>query len=75
MADMLDLPEEQLFPVPERLLDPKECPTPYISSREQYDELYRQSIEQPDLFFGKVQLLFFVLETGLPRFFFFKKKG
>ncbi|KAF9429362.1 acetyl-CoA synthetase [Entomortierella beljakovae] len=43
-----------LYPVPERLLDSTQCPEPYISSVEQYRELHRQSIEQPDEFFGKL---------------------
>ncbi|KAG0057578.1 acetyl-CoA synthetase [Gryganskiella cystojenkinii] len=54
MTSNHDIPEEQLYPVPARLLDGKECPTPYISSREQYEQMYRQSIEQPDQFFGKM---------------------
>ncbi|KAF9208187.1 acetyl-CoA synthetase [Haplosporangium sp. Z 27] len=43
-----------IYPVPERLLDPSQCPEPYISSFEQYQEMHRQSIEQPDEFFGKL---------------------
>lgn len=47
-------PEDTLFPVPARLLDSAQCPTPYVSSFEQYKELHRQSIENSDEFFGKV---------------------
>ncbi|KAF9109296.1 acetyl-CoA synthetase [Mortierella sp. AM989] len=52
MAD--DHVNDTLYPVPERLLDPAQCPEPYISSMEQYKELHRQSLEQPDEFFGKL---------------------
>ncbi|KFH69861.1 acetyl-coenzyme A synthetase [Podila verticillata NRRL 6337] len=47
-------PEDTLFPVPARLLDSAQCPTPYVSSFEQYKELHRQSIENSDEFFGKM---------------------
>ncbi|KAF9947041.1 acetyl-CoA synthetase [Mortierella alpina] len=46
--------EDTLFPVPARLLDPAQCPEPYVKSYEQYKELHRQSIENPDEFFGKM---------------------
>ncbi|KAG0370268.1 acetyl-coenzyme A synthetase [Gamsiella multidivaricata] len=46
--------DDVLFPVPARLLDPAQCPEPYISSMKQYREMYRQSIEEPDQFFGKL---------------------
>ncbi|KAF9896156.1 acetyl-CoA synthetase, partial [Lobosporangium transversale] len=51
---MADIPDGELYPVPQRLLDPAQCPEPYISSLQQYKELYQQSIEQPDEFFGKL---------------------
>lgn len=47
--------EDKLYPVPARLLDPAQCPEPYIKSVEQYREMYRQSIENPNEFFGKVR--------------------
>jgi len=47
--------EEQLFPVPGRLLDAAQCPKPWVSSLEQYKDMHRQSIENPDEFFGKVR--------------------
>ncbi|KAF9964705.1 acetyl-CoA synthetase, partial [Mortierella alpina] len=46
--------EDTIFPVPARLLDPAQCPEPYVKSYEQYKELHRQSIENPDEFFGKM---------------------
>ncbi|KAG0057334.1 acetyl-CoA synthetase [Gryganskiella cystojenkinii] len=46
--------EEILYPVPERLLDPSQCPEPYVKSVEQYKEMHRQSIENPNEFFGKL---------------------
>ncbi|GJJ77172.1 acetyl-CoA synthetase [Entomortierella parvispora] len=54
MADHSELPaEEQLYPVPAHLLDASQCPKPWVSSLEQYKEMHRQSIENPDEFFGK----------------------
>ncbi|KAG0004940.1 acetyl-CoA synthetase [Modicella reniformis] len=49
-----DQADHTIYPVPGRLLDPAQCPEPYISSMEQYKEMYRQSLEQPDEFFGKL---------------------
>ncbi|KAF9910609.1 acetyl-CoA synthetase [Linnemannia zychae] len=46
--------EDIKFPVPARLLDPAQCPEPYVKSYEQYKEMHRQSIENPDEFFGKM---------------------
>ncbi|CAO3614625.1 unnamed protein product [Cunninghamella blakesleeana] len=43
---------EPIFPVPERLLKGK--PTPYISSFEQYKELWDQSVNDPNTFFGNL---------------------
>jgi hypothetical protein len=46
--------EDIKYPVPARLLDPAQCPEPYVKSYEQYKEMHRQSIQNPDEFFGKV---------------------
>ncbi|KAG0284105.1 acetyl-CoA synthetase [Linnemannia gamsii] len=46
--------EDIKFPVPARLLDPAQCPEPYVKSYEQYKEMHRQSIQNPDEFFGKM---------------------
>ncbi|KAF9103055.1 acetyl-CoA synthetase, partial [Mortierella sp. GBA35] len=46
--------EDIKFPVPARLLDPAQCPEPYVKSYEQYKEMHRQSIEHPEVFFGKM---------------------
>ncbi|KAF9578852.1 acetyl-CoA synthetase, partial [Lunasporangiospora selenospora] len=46
--------DNTLFPVPARLHDPAQCPEPYIKSVEQYKEMHRQSIEDPEGFFGKM---------------------
>ncbi|KAF9922947.1 acetyl-CoA synthetase [Linnemannia zychae] len=51
---MSDKPEDTLFPVPARLLDRAQCPEPYISSMEQYQKMHRQSIDNPEEFFGKL---------------------
>ncbi|KAF9134613.1 acetyl-CoA synthetase [Linnemannia schmuckeri] len=46
--------EDIQFPVPARLLDPAQCPEPYVKSYAQYKEMHRQSIENPNEFFGKM---------------------
>ncbi|KAF9547132.1 acetyl-CoA synthetase [Mortierella hygrophila] len=46
--------EDIQYPVPPRLLDPAQCPEPYVKSYAQYKEMHRQSIENPDEFFGKM---------------------
>lgn len=43
-----------VHPVPSRLLDPKQCPTPHISSMEQYRSMWKESVEDSDKFFGNV---------------------
>ncbi|KAF9438025.1 acetyl-CoA synthetase [Entomortierella beljakovae] len=42
-----------IYPVPARLHS-AECPEPYVKSVEQYQEMHRQSIENPDEFYGKL---------------------
>lgn len=42
-------------PVPARLLDDKQCPTPYVSSLDQYRSMWKESVEQPEKFFGNVR--------------------
>ena len=43
-------------PVPARLLDPAQCPTPHVSSLEQYKAMWTESVDQPEKFFGNVSL-------------------
>ncbi|CEG67615.1 Putative Acetyl-coenzyme a synthetase [Rhizopus microsporus] len=43
-----------VHPVPSRLLDPKQCPTPHISSMEQYRSMWKESVEDSDKFFGNL---------------------
>ncbi|KAJ3416611.1 acetyl-CoA synthetase [Chytridiales sp. JEL 0842] len=43
-------------PPPARLLDASQCPAPHISSMKQYQDLYKESIENPDAFFRKMSL-------------------
>ncbi|RKP34349.1 putative acetyl-CoA synthetase [Dimargaris cristalligena] len=40
--------------VPARLLDPAQCPTPHITSMEQYRTMYDQSLNDPDTFWGNM---------------------
>lgn len=51
-------PEIITHPVPSRLLDPKQCPTPHVNSMEQYRAMWKESVEQPDQFFGNVTTLY-----------------
>ncbi|KAG0742710.1 hypothetical protein G6F57_009307 [Rhizopus arrhizus] len=46
--------EVAVHPVPSRLLDPNQCPTPYVSSMEQYRSMWKQSVEDPNTFFGNL---------------------
>ncbi|KAI8989529.1 acetyl-coenzyme A synthetase [Pilobolus umbonatus] len=39
-------------PVPARLLDSKQCPTPHIDSMAKYKAMWTESVENPDKFFG-----------------------
>ena len=41
-------------PVPARLLDSAQCPTPFVNSLEQYKSMWTESVEQPEKFFGNV---------------------
>jgi acetyl-CoA synthetase len=45
---------DPIFPVPKRLLDSKSVPTPYVDSFEKYQEMWKQSVEDPDTFFTNV---------------------
>ncbi|KAJ3109127.1 acetyl-CoA synthetase, partial [Physocladia obscura] len=47
-------PRPILHPVPARLLDAAECPTPHISSLEQYKELHAASVKDPVAFWNKI---------------------
>ncbi|GAN03600.1 acetate--CoA ligase [Mucor ambiguus] len=48
------LPEIITHPVPSRLLDSKQCPTPHINSMEQYRSMWKESVEEPNKFFGNL---------------------
>ncbi|KAI7855293.1 acyl-activating enzyme [Circinella umbellata] len=41
-------------PVPARLLDSAQCPTPFVNSLEQYKSMWTESVEQPEKFFGNL---------------------
>ncbi|KAG2180909.1 hypothetical protein INT43_008489 [Umbelopsis isabellina] len=45
---------DPIHPVPSRLLDPAQCPTPYVSSFDQYKTMWKESVEQPEKFFGNL---------------------
>ncbi|KAL1928000.1 hypothetical protein VTP01DRAFT_3405 [Rhizomucor pusillus] len=46
--------EIPVHPVPKRLLDAALCPKPHVSSIEQYREMWQESVEQPEKFFGNL---------------------
>lgn len=48
---------DPVFPVPERLLNAG-CPKPFISSMEQYKQMWEESVNDPEKFFGNVSSLF-----------------
>ncbi|KAG0241527.1 acetyl-CoA synthetase [Actinomortierella wolfii] len=50
---MSEHPDDPIFPIPARLQGGK-YPQPYISSLEQYQKMHRESIENPEAFFGKL---------------------
>lgn len=47
---------DKVFPVPQRLLSGKGVPTPFVSSFEQYKELWEESVNNPNKFFGNVNI-------------------
>lgn len=51
------LPEIITHPVPSRLLDSEQCPTPHVNSMEQYRSMWKESVEEPNKFFGNVTIL------------------
>lgn len=47
-------PAEKVYQVPPRLLSGKGLPKPHVSSFAQYKEMWEESVNQPDKFFGNV---------------------
>jgi hypothetical protein len=58
-ADQVDTTSrvDPIHHVPSRLLDPAQCPTPFVNSFDQYKAMWKESVEQPDKFFGNVSSL------------------
>lgn len=56
MSDQVDTTSrvDPIHPVPSRLLDSAQCPTPFVSSFDQYKAMWKESVEQPNKFFGNV---------------------
>lgn len=48
---------DKIYPVPARLLNDEKIPKPFISSFEQYQAKWKESVEDTDKFFGDVSLL------------------
>lgn len=46
-----------LHPVPQRLLDASQNPIPHVDSMKKYKEMWTESTENPDKFFGNVSLI------------------
>lgn len=53
-AEDIQVPEIITHPVPARFLDPQQCPTPHVNSMEQYRAMWKESVEEPNKFFGNV---------------------
>lgn len=51
--------EEQIIThsVPARLLDGSKYPTPHIASLDKYKTMWKESVENPDKFFGDVRII------------------
>jgi acetyl-CoA synthetase len=47
--------EDNIYPVPPRLLESKDLPKPYITSFEEYQKLWQESVDNPSEFFAKVK--------------------
>lgn len=47
--------EEKTYPVPSRLLNDKQLPKPFISSFEEYQKMWEESVNNPNAFFGNVK--------------------
>lgn len=45
--------EQKIYPIPQRLLNSKDIPTPYISSFDEYKRLWEESVSNPSEFFAK----------------------
>ncbi|KAI9494386.1 acyl-activating enzyme [Zychaea mexicana] len=41
-------------PVPQRLHDESQCPKPHVSSLEQYKAMWKESVDEPEKFFGNL---------------------
>lgn len=48
---------DPIYPVPKRLLNKSVAPTPYVDSFEKYQEMWKQSVEDPDTFFSNVSMI------------------
>ncbi|CEG77349.1 Putative Acetate--CoA ligase [Rhizopus microsporus] len=46
--------EEKTYPVPSRLLNDKQLPKPFISSFEEYQKMWEESVNNPSAFFGNL---------------------
>jgi acetyl-CoA synthetase len=47
---------DKVYPVPQRLLSGEGVPTPFVSSFDQYKELWEESVNHPNNFFGNVNI-------------------
>lgn len=57
-----------VHPVPARLLDASKNPVPHVNSLEQYKAMWKESVENPDQFFGKVKYIITVRGDNIHRF-------
>lgn len=49
------VPEDKVYQVPQRLLSGKDgLPKPFVSSFDEYKQMWEESVSQPNKFFGNV---------------------
>lgn len=55
----MTMTEEEVIthPVPSRLLDSSKYPVPHINSLDKYKSMWKESVEDPEKFFGNVSHL------------------
>lgn len=55
---------EAVYPVPSRLLAGGSCPTPHVVGMDQYKKMWEESVNDPDTFFSKASIYYFVILHG-----------
>lgn len=55
---------EAVYPVPPRLLAGGNCPTPHVVGMDQYKKMWEESVNDPDTFFSKASIYYFMILHG-----------